>query len=79
MESSEMKDKIEKIIFKILYQNMVESKSIESTKTLIELVLENCIIEKITISEKNIKNLILELKNENKIQFNQRDGWKILI
>ena len=80
MESSfEIKNKIEKIIFKVLYKNMVEFKSIKSTKTLIELVLENCIFEKITISEKNIKIIINELKNEKKIQFNQKEGWKIQI
>jgi len=78
MESSP-KDKIEKIIFKVLYQNMIEFKSIKSIKILIEKVLEKCIFEKITISEKNIKLIINELKNEKKIQFNQKEGWKIKI
>lgn len=78
MESS-LKDKIEKIIFKVLYQNMIEFKSIKSIKILIEKVLEKCIFEKITISEKNIKIIINELKNEKKIQFNQKEGWKIKI
>lgn len=74
MESSS-KDKIEKIIFKVLY----ESKSIKSTKILVEKALEKTLEEKITISEKNIKNIITELKNERKIQFNQKEGWKIQI
>ena len=74
MESSS-KDKIEKIIFKLLY----ESKSIKSTKILVEKALEKTLEEKITISEKNIKNIISELKNERKIQFNQKEGWKIQI
>ena len=73
MESSS-KDKIEKIIFKVLY----ESKSINSTKILLEKALEKTLEEKITISEKNIKLIINELKNEKKIQFNQKDGWKML-
>ena len=74
MESSS-KDKIEKIIFKVLY----ESKSIKSTKILVEKALEKTLEEKITISEKNIKLIINELKNEKKIQFNQKEGWKIQI
>ena len=74
MESSS-KDKIEKIIFKVLF----EAKSIKSTKILVEKTLESTLQEKITISEKNIKNIILELKNEKKIQFNQKVGWKIQI
>jgi len=56
MESSS-KDKIEKIIFKLLY----ELKSIKSTNILVEKILEKD-----------------ELKNEKKIQFNQKDGWKML-
>ncbi|MHA1254742.1 MAG: hypothetical protein ACTSQD_01475 [Promethearchaeota archaeon] len=73
MESSS-KDKIEKIIFKLLY----ELKSIKSTNILVEKILEKTLEEKITISEKNIKLIIDELKNEKKIQFNQKDGWKML-
>ena len=74
MESSS-KDKIEKIIFKVLY----ELKSIESTKILVEKALEKTLEEKITISEKNIKSIITSLKNEGKIQFTQKEGWKIKI
>ena len=74
-----MREKIEKIIFKVLYQSMVEFKPIKSIKILTEKVLEKCIFEKITISEKNIKLIINELKNEKKIQFNQKEGWKIQI
>ena len=74
MESSS-KDKIEKIIFKLLY----EFKSIISTNILVEKILEQTLEEKITISEKNIKNIIFLLKNEKKIQFNQKEGWKIKI
>jgi len=75
MESSETKDKIEKIIYKLLY----ELKSIKSTNILVEKILEKTLEEKITISEKNIKLIINELKNEKKIQFNQKEGWKIQI
>jgi hypothetical protein len=74
MESSS-KDKIEKIIFKLLY----EFKSIISTNILVEKILEQTLEEKITISEKNIKLIINELKNEKKMQFNQKEGWKIQI
>jgi len=74
MESSS-KEKIEKIIFKVLF----ELKSIKSTKILVEKALEKTLEEKITISEKNIKLIINELKNEKKIQFNQKEGWKIQI
>ena len=69
------KEKIEKIIFKVLF----ELKSIKSTKILVEKALEKTLEEKITISEKNIKLIINELKNEKKIQFNQKEGWKIQI
>ncbi len=78
MESSS-KDKIEKIIFKILYDNSVQSKSIKSTKILIDKVLEKTLEEKITISMKNIRLIISSLKIEKKIQFNQKEGWKIQI
>ena len=74
MESS-LKDKIEKIIFKVLY----EAKSIKSTKILIEKALEKTLEEKITISEKNIKRTIASLNDEKKIQFTQKEGWKIKI
>ena len=76
MESSS-KDKIEKIIFKVLYESK-SIKSIKSTKILVEKTLEGTLQEKITISEKNIKLIITQLKNEKKIQFNQKEGWKML-
>ena len=80
MEASlDTKDKIEKIIYKVLYQYMVELKSIKSTKILIDKVLEETLKMEITISEKNIKQIINELKNEKKIRFGQEEGWRIWI
>ncbi|MCK4780272.1 MAG: hypothetical protein KAT57_08790 [Candidatus Lokiarchaeota archaeon] len=70
-----IKEQIERIILKILY----EEKSVKSLKILIEKVLEKTIKEKITISEKPINLIIYQLNKDQKIQFTQRDGWKIRI
>ena len=70
-----IKEQIERIILKILY----EEKSVKSLKILIEKVLEKTIKEKITISEKPINLIIHKLNKDQKIQFTQRDGWKIRI
>ncbi len=70
-----IKEKIERIILKILY----EEKSVKSLKILTETVLERAITDKITISEKHINLIIYQLNKELKIQFTQRDGWKIRI
>lgn len=70
-----IKEQIERIILKILY----DEKSVNSLKILIEKVLEKAIEEKITISEKPINLIIYQLNKDQKIQFTQRDGWKIRI
>jgi len=73
-----IKEQIERIILKILYDEKSE-KSVKSLKILIEKVLEKAIKEKITISEKPINLIIYQLNKDQKIQFTQRDGWKIRI
>ncbi len=70
-----IKEKIEKIILKILY----DEKSVKSLILLTEKVLEQAIEEKITISEKLINQIIYQLNKEEKIIFTQKDGWKIRI
>ncbi len=70
-----IKEQIEKIILKILY----DEKSVKSVKILIEKVLEKAIKERITISEKPINLIIYQLNKDQKIQYTQRDGWKIRI
>ncbi len=70
-----IKEQIERIILKILY----DEKSVKSLKILIEKVLEKAIKERITISEKPINLIIYKLNKDQKIQFTQRDGWKIRI
>ena len=73
--SLKIQDQIERIILKILY----EEKSIRSLKLLTEGVLEKAMIERITVSEKNII-IIINLMNKNrKILFTQKEGWKIRI
>ncbi len=70
-----IKEKIEKIILKILY----DEKSVKSLKILTEKVLERASKEKITISEKPINQIIYQLNKEEKIFFTQTEGWKIRI
>jgi len=70
-----IKEKIEKIILKILF----DEKSVKSLKVLTEKVLERAIEEKITISEKLIRTIIYQLNKNEKIEFTQSDGWKIRI
>ena len=70
-----IKEKIERIVLKILY----DEKSVKSLKLLIEKVLERAIEEKITISEKAINMIIYQLNKDKKIEFTQSDGWKIRI
>ena len=70
-----IKEKIETIILKILF----DEKSVKSLKVLTDKVLERAIEEKITISEKLIKTIIYQLNNNEKIEFTQSDGWKIRI
>jgi hypothetical protein len=71
----EIKEKIEKIILKILY----DEKSVKSLKLLTEKILEKAIKERITISEKPINHIIYQLNKEEKIIFTQKDGWRIRI
>jgi hypothetical protein len=71
----EIKEKIEKIILKILY----DEKSVKSLKLLTEKILEYAIKERITISEKPINQIIYQLNKEEKIMFTQKDGWRIRI
>ncbi len=73
--SIKIQDRIERIILKILY----EEKSIRSLKLLTEGVLEKAMIERITISEKNIITIINLMNRDKKILFTQREGWKIRI
>ncbi|KKN50941.1 hypothetical protein LCGC14_0627590 [marine sediment metagenome] len=70
-----LKDKIEMIVLKILY----EEKSVRSLKILNEVILERAVKEKITVSEKIINMIINQINKDGKIQFTQRDGWKIRI
>jgi hypothetical protein len=69
------KEQIEKIILKILY----DEKSVKTLKGLTEKALEVATKKRITISEKNINNIIYQLNKEKKIQFTQTEGWKIRI
>ena len=70
-----LNDQIERIILKILY----EEKSVRTTKTLIEFTLEKAMKERITISEKIINKIINQMNKNRKIQFTQKEGWKIRI
>ncbi|MFX1386279.1 MAG: hypothetical protein ACFE9M_03605 [Promethearchaeota archaeon] len=70
-----IKEKVERIVLKILY----DEKSVKSLKLLIEKVLERAVEEKITISEKVINTVIHQLNKDKKIDFTQSDGWKIRI
>jgi len=70
-----LNDQIERIILKILY----EEKSVRTTKTLIEFTLEKAMKERITISEKIINIIINQMNKNRKIQFTQKEGWKIRI
>jgi hypothetical protein len=72
---SNIKDKIERIILKILY----EEKSVKSLKILTEKVLEKANKERITISEKLINQRIYDLNKAEEIMFTQTEGWKIRI
>jgi len=70
-----IKEQIERIILKVLY----DEKSVKSLKILTEKVLERAVKEKVTISEKPIHLIIYQLNKDQKIQFTQKDGWKIRI
>jgi len=70
-----IQEQIEKIILKILY----DEKSVKSLKMLTEKVLERAVNKRITISEKNINVIIYQMNSIEKIEFTQKDGWKIRI
>ncbi len=70
-----IKEKIERIILKILY----DQKAVKSLKELTEKALDRAAKERITISEKSINLIILQINKDEKIQFTQKDGWKIRI
>jgi hypothetical protein len=71
----QIKTQIEKIILKVLY----EEKSVKSLKVLNDKVLENAAKQKITVSEKTINLIIKEMNNLSRIEFTQKEGWKIKI
>lgn len=71
----ELKSQIEKIVLKVLY----EEKSVKSLKVLNDKVLEHAAKQKITISEKVINLIISEMNKLNRIEFTQKEGWKIKI
>jgi hypothetical protein len=66
---------VEKTSLMILYKE----KSVKSLKVLIDKVLERAFEEKITVSEKMISLLINQMDMDDKIQFTQKEGWKIKI
>ena len=70
-----IRDQIEKFILKILY----EDKAVKSLKLLLDKVLEKCVEDKIVITEKDISLIIHQMDKDNKIQFTQKEGWKIKI
>jgi hypothetical protein len=70
-----IREQIEKFILKILY----EDKAVKSIKLLIDKVLERCVDEKIVITEKDISLIIHQMDKDDKIQFTQKEGWKIKI
>ena len=70
-----IREQIEKFILKILY----EAKAVKSLKLLIDKILEKCVDDKIIISEKDISLIIHQMDKDNKIQFTQKEGWKIKI
>ena len=70
-----IKNQIEKIILKILY----EERAVETLKLLNDKVLENAAKQKITVSEKVIGLIINQMNKIEKIEFTQKEGWKIKI
>ncbi len=70
-----IRESIERIILKILY----DQKAVKSLKELTEKALDRAAKERITISEKSINLIIHQMNKDEKIQFTQKDGWKIRI
>ncbi|MFX1376757.1 MAG: hypothetical protein ACFFA0_13185 [Promethearchaeota archaeon] len=72
---SKLRNQIEKIILQILYKE----KSVKSLKLLNDKVLENAAKQKVTVSEKVINVMINQMNKNKKIEFTQKEGWKIKI
>lgn len=72
---SKIKKQIEKIVLKILYQE----KSVKTFKLLNDKVLESAAKQKVTVSEKVINLIINQMNKIGKIEFTQKEGWKIKI
>ncbi|MGQ4875327.1 MAG: hypothetical protein ACP6IY_14780, partial [Promethearchaeia archaeon] len=70
-----IRDQIESIILKILYKE----KAVKTQKILVERVLDEAVKKKLTISEKNIREIIADMRKNNKIRFTQKEGWRIQI
>lgn len=70
-----IREQVEKYILKILYKE----KSVKSLKVLTDKVLEYAVNDKITVSEKVISLIISQMDKDAKIQFTQKEGWKIKI
>lgn len=73
--SSQIENQIKNLILKILY----EEKSVKSLKILSNKVLERATIQRITISEKTVNSIISQMNSNGKIEFTQKEGWKIKI
>jgi len=72
---SKIKKQIEKIVLKILYKE----KSVKTFKLLNDKVLESAAKQKVTVSEKVINLIINQMNKIGKIEFTQKEGWKIKI
>jgi len=72
---SKIKKQIEKIVLKILYKE----KSVKTFKLLNDKVLESSAKQKVTVSEKVINLIINQMNKIGKIEFTQKEGWKIKI
>ena len=73
--SIKLNEQIERITLKILY----EEKSAKTLKILNDKVLERAARQKITVSEKIINIIIRDMHKIGKIEFTQKEGWKIKI
>ena len=69
------KDQVESIVLKLLYRE----KSVKTQKLLVDKVLEIAVSERITISEKNVKQIVDQMRKDKKVKFSQKEGWKIQI
>jgi hypothetical protein len=67
------------IISKIILKTLYKEKSVETIKVLNDKVLEQAAKHKITVSEKIINSIIHNMDETGKIEFTQKEGWKIKI